>query len=263
MMSPRRVSVLSWLFTLLIGVLLIGCDQQAPVGSDAPKASDPSPVPTTLSSQVQDSIQTDRLSDLGLPTDLSRGVYSTKNVSVPDSLKNSVQSRAPSGFKIPNTRPNVSLQESNIGDDAKPSQNTRQNAADADTVGFTSTVEKDSPVPVVEYTNAPNSGSWSYYGGSYINIGYYYTGMGSYTGATKNISYIDVIGTSYVDFFPVFSGYDYGFDASFAGVWTSVDTESDTWYYQDGNHYVYDEGDQYPDGYYYDQFGTGAFEYNF
>ena len=89
-------------------------------------------------------------------------------------------------------------------------------------------MQKDSPVPAVEDDRTPNSISWSYYGGSYVNVGYYYTSMGSYTGATKNISYIDVIGTPYVDFFPVFSGYDYGFDSSFAAVSTTVDTESNT-----------------------------------
>lgn len=124
-------------------------------------------------------------------------------------------------------------------------------------------MQKDSPVPAVEDDRAPNSGSWSYYGGSYANVGYYYTSMGAYTGATKDISYIDVIGISYVDFFSVFSGYDYGFDSSFAEVSTTVDTESDTWYYQDGNHYVYDEGDQYRNGYYSNQFDSFALEYNF
>lgn len=48
---------------------------------------------------------------------------------------------------LSHSHPDVSLQETNIGDDAKPSQNTRQDAADADTVDFTSTVQKDSPVP--------------------------------------------------------------------------------------------------------------------
>ena len=96
-----------------------------------------------------------------------------------------------------------------------------------------------------------------------MNVGYYYTSMGAYTGATKNISYIDVVGISYVDFFPVFSGYDYGFDSSFAAVATTVDTESNTWYYQSGDHYVYGEGGQYRDGYYSDQFNSFAFEYDF
>lgn len=50
----------------------------------------------------------------------------------------------------------------NTGDDAKPPQNTRQNAADADTIDFTSTVQKDSPVPAVKDDRAPNSISWSY-----------------------------------------------------------------------------------------------------
>ena len=96
-----------------------------------------------------------------------------------------------------------------------------------------------------------------------MNVGYYYTSMEAYTAATKKISYIDVIGISYVDFFLVFSEYDYGFDYSFEAVVTTVDTESNTWYYQSGDHYVYDEGDQYRDGYYSDQSNSSAFEYNF
>ena len=164
---------------------------------------------------------------------------------------------------LSHSHPDVSLQETNTGDDAKPPQNTRQNAADADTIDFTSTVQKDSPVPAVKDDRAPNSISWSYYGGSYVNVRYYYTSMEAYTAATKKISYIDVIGISYVDFFPVFSGYNYGFDSSFAEVVTTIDTESDTWYYQSGDHCVYDEGDQYRDDYYINQSNSSAFEYSF
>ena len=96
-----------------------------------------------------------------------------------------------------------------------------------------------------------------------MNVRYYYTSMEAYTAAIKKTSYIDVIGISYVDFFPVFSGCNYGFDSRFAAVVTTIDTESDTWYYQSGDHYVYDEGDQYRDGYYSDQSNSSAFEYNF
>ena len=96
-----------------------------------------------------------------------------------------------------------------------------------------------------------------------MNVRYYYTSMEAYTASTKKTSYIDVIKISYVGLFPVFSGYNYGFESRFAAVATTVDTESDTWYYQSGDHYVYDEGDQYPDGYYSDQFNSFALEYNF
>lgn len=242
MMSPRRVSVLSWLLTLLIGVALIGCDQQAPVGSDAPKASDPSPVPTTLSSQVQDSIWTDRLGDLGLPTDLKQGVYSTKNVTVPEQLKKEVQSRAPDDFTIPSSRPNV-LEKTNIGEDAKPPKAVRENAADADTVDLNATVDKNNTVPALEdqSTLTVNSDTIYVSAGSYVNPDTFFdwVQMGSWSEASQPITYLDAFGISFVNFVPVAAGGDSG--TEYAATSATVDLSDLTWYYQYGDHYFYED----------------------
>ena len=252
-------------FALVIACILVlggltGCDQETPV--EVEEGSDQIPAPER-SVKSADDIQDKRLNAFGLPLDLESGVYSTDQYSVPDSITNHIQSRAPDGYQIPATRPDIQLQDQSVGTEAEPSQDIRDQAVDADKVDFNATVDAENTVPAVEGTSAPSSGDWTAYFGSYVNPNSFLSivSMGSYTGTTKNVTYLDVIGSSYVDFFPAHIGYDYRFNGGFAGVSATFDYETNTWYVQHGDHFVYDEGEEYPDGSVSFQTFTNAWEY--
>jgi hypothetical protein len=178
-----------------------------------------------------------------LPTDLKPGVYSTKNVTVPEKLKEKVQSRAPDDYQIPNSRPNISLEKTNVGEDAKPPKDVRENAADADTVDLNATVDKNNPVPALEDQSELTANSDTIYvsAGSYVSPDDFFdwVQMGSWSETSQPITYLDVLGISFVNFVPVAVGGDSG--TQYAAVSTTVDLKDLTWYYQYGDHFFYED----------------------
>ncbi|WP_141491708.1 hypothetical protein [Longimonas halophila] len=257
--SIRRSFALVIACTLVLGGLT-GCDQEAPV--EVEEGNDQIPAPER-SVESTDDMQDKRLNAFGLPLDLESGVYSTDQYAVPEDITNQVQSRAPDGYKVPSTRPDIQLQDQSVGTEAEPSQDIRDQAVDASTVDFDAQVDPDNTVPAVEHSSAPTSGGWTAYLGSYVDPNSFLSRvwMGSNTRTTKNVSYLDVIGSSYVDFFPAYIGYDYSFDGRFAGVSATLNYQTNTWYSQRGNHLVYDESADYPNGYVRIQDWSGAWEY--
>lgn len=246
----RRTYRLSACSAAVVGLasLLGACDAGAPTAS-APDAAQVSAPAASLSPRAAE-VQQKRLRDAGR-SGLKAGVNSAPS----ERLQSVVLEKAPPGLERRQSAPAFRVQKLRLGEAARPSaeQMAAHRARGGEsffegtgTTGGGGTGE----------IGAANHESWSYTGASFADVwfGGDYVDMGSYTSASKNITYIDVIGDSFADGYYLTTLYHYANNSSFAAAWWTYYAYwygYYTWYEQYGNHYVYDN-----DGY-------GTYAHNF
>ncbi len=255
------------LFCMVGLLLLVGCDsKENVVGSRVESDVDSAPSQASKSKTVDD-IQSNRLKDANR-LGLTEGYHSTDDMPVPDDALRAVVDRQPEGFSMPSVEPSVDVEEVRFGQEARMSQEMENQATATSEIDLTAPLNKENTVPAVVHRGKVGLASQTIYftGYSFVDLwfGGDYVDMVSYTFTSDAVTYLDVITDSYVDFTPVFSGYDYTTNGTFAGVWFTYQAwyyGSGTWYIQFGDHYVYDQGSQYPDGYVAANFYSQAYEY--
>ena len=242
----RRTIRLAACSAALVGLssLLGACD------AGAPTAAAPEAAPSASLSARAAQIQQERLREAG-----RSGLKPGLNHAPSERLQAVVESRTPPGLTRSPSSPVFRLQKARLGEAARPSAEQmaahRAKGGEAFFEG-TGTTGGGEPGEVGVANHEP----WQYTGYSWADVwfGGDYVDMGSYTAASKYITYIDVIGDSFADGYYLLTLYNYANNASFAGVgWTYYAYWYGyyTWYEQYGNHYVYDN-----DGY-------GTYAHNF
>lgn len=252
-MSSRTHHPTRFPFALLLaGGLLAGCQDTAVIEPNL-RGADPAGLSMSTSSGASgEQIRANRLRELGRPG-LQKGVNLPSDVPIPADALAQVQAQRPTGFTQPAHAPTFEPKNVRLGEAARPSANLLQQLRASNAlksgqlssggeIGTQSTTQSSSsmgPIYIDWYSYVD-----PLFGGDLIDFG-------SGSGASEPITYIEVLGDSYIDGYPALTLYDYWNNSSFAGVGWRYDA------YLYGYAGLYE---QYGYHYWYHEFSTGPQE---